>query len=495
MSYHFLPDRGPGSLVWLTGVLCSPTRLPLALAFTLGSFFRRCRKMGMPKIPDIVILSIFSICFVTIYLTLWLIQDYVDIKGTDRHWLVGLSINLIGYGAIFLPGLIIFKYVKNTGYLERGPTKCLGPMVRLCFFGSEETIDDAIAKEESANAKGGAAANNLSDCKTFLNLLICFGGLQLSYLTWGVLQEKIMTRKYEDSAGNVGLFKDSQFLVFVNRVLAFAVALLYITVSRQPKHRAPIYKYSFCSFSNIMSSWCQYEALKFVSFPTQVLAKASKVIPVMIMGKIVSNKKYDTYEYVVAVLITLGMVAFLYGSEDMPIAGKSATTTVSGVILLIGYMTCDSFTTNWQNKMFESYEVSPVQAMCGVNFFSFLLTSVSLLQQGAFYKSLVFMSQFPKFGFDCIILSLCSAVGNLFIYRTINLFGPVAFIIIMTLRQVIAFLLSCIIYGHIVTATGIIGVSVVFSATFLRIYCSYKLRKKKQALQLIKAQQQPEVKA
>jgi hypothetical protein len=29
-------------------------------------------------------------------------------------------------------------------------------------------------------------------------------------LTWGVLQEKIMTRKYEDSAGNVGLFKDSQ---------------------------------------------------------------------------------------------------------------------------------------------------------------------------------------------------------------------------------------------------------------------------------------------
>ena len=44
-------------------------------------------------------------------------------------------------------------------------------------------------------------------------------------------------------------------------------------------------------------------------------------------------------------------------------------------------MTCDSFTSTWQNELFESYEVSPVQAMCGVNFFSFLLTSVSLLQQ------------------------------------------------------------------------------------------------------------------
>ncbi len=38
--------------------------------------------------------------------------------------------------------------------------------------------------------------------------------------------------------------------------------------------QAPLFKYSFCSFSNIMSSWCQYEALKYVSFPTQVLAKA-----------------------------------------------------------------------------------------------------------------------------------------------------------------------------------------------------------------------------
>jgi adenosine 3'-phospho 5'-phosphosulfate transporter B2 len=52
----------------------------------------------------------------------------------------------------------------------------------------------------------------------------------------------------------------------------------------------------------------------------------------------------------------------------------------------------------------------------------------------------------------------------------------------MTLRQVIAFLLSCVIYGHVVTAMGIVGVSIVFGATFLRIYCSYRIRKNKQAM-------------
>ena len=61
--------------------------------------------------------------------------------------------------------------------------------------------------------------------------------------------------------------------------------------------------------------------------------------------------------------------------------------------------------------------------MCGVNLFSCLLTSVSLVQQGAFFGSLVFMSQYPSFTFDCIILSFCSAFGQLFIYHTIKVFG------------------------------------------------------------------------
>ena len=44
-------------------------------------------------------------------------------------------------------------------------------------------------------------------------------------------------------------------------------------------------------------------------------------------------------------------------------------------------------------------------------------------QQDGFFKSLVFMSQFPKFTFDCIVLSLCSAFGQLFIFHTIDAFG------------------------------------------------------------------------
>lgn len=38
--------------------------------------------------------------------------------------------------------------------------------------------------------------------------------------------------------------------------------------------------------------------------------------------------------------------------------------------------------------------------------------------------------------FDCLVLSVCSAAGQLFIYYTIATFGPVVFVIVMTIRQV-----------------------------------------------------------
>ena len=130
--------------------------------------------------------------------------------------------------------------------------------------------------------------------------------------------------------------------MFVNRILAFGVALTYITLAPRrslPTHTAPIYKYSFCSMSNILSSWCQYEALKFVSFPTQVrilhslltsyevlfknskfsfvpllqvLAKASKIIPVMAMGRVVSGKIYQVLTLVKINSIVLDIFSHLY---------------------------------------------------------------------------------------------------------------------------------------------------------------------------------------
>lgn len=136
---------------------------------------------------------------------------------------------------------------------------------------------------QSSSSTAAKTANKVLVRECVL-LSYCFVGLMGSYLTWGVLQEKIMTREYVDNDGKKAFFKDSQFLVFSNRLLAFFIAIGYLYLKQQPsRYRAPLFKYSYASFSNVLSAWLQYEALKFISFPTQVLAKSCKLVPVMIM--------------------------------------------------------------------------------------------------------------------------------------------------------------------------------------------------------------------
>ena len=274
-----------------------------------------------------------------------------------------------------------------------------------------------------------------------------------------------MTMEYDGER-----FTDSQFLVFINRVLALVVAGLYLLMTHQPQQKAPFYKYSYSSISNTLSSWCQYEALKFVSFPTQVLAKASKVIPVMIMGKIVSRRTYPWHEYFTAALLSVGVGLFLLAADPSAEKEHTTKTTFAGVVILLGYMMFDSFSSNWQSEVFSTYKVSSMQMMFGVNTFSCIFTVGSLLFRGVFFSCITFLFMHTEFAVHAALLSVCSAVGQLFIFNTIRMFGPIVFTLIMVTRQAMSIFLSCIFYHHVLTVQALFGVMVVFVALLLKTY-------------------------
>lgn len=128
----------------------------------------------------------------------------------------------------------------------------------------------------------------------YLTLLFCFVGLQLSYLTWGIVQERVMTKEYTP-----GKFKSSAFLVFSNRFLALFISLGIVMYRRLASgvatKDAPFLQYAPSSISNSLSSWAQYEALKYVSFPTQVLSKSCKILPVMLVGILLNKVLPSSY--------------------------------------------------------------------------------------------------------------------------------------------------------------------------------------------------------
>merc|ERR1719231_1486159 len=129
------------------------------------------------------------------------------------------------------------------------------------------------------------------------------------------------------------LFTDSVFLVFCNRAVAVAFAICMVAAkSENVVNSAPLWKYLAVSFSNVYASTCQYEALKYVSFPVQMLGKSFKMMPVMVWGIIVCGKRYSLLDWMIAGAVTGGVTEFLMTG---PISSHASTgSSTYGLMLL-----------------------------------------------------------------------------------------------------------------------------------------------------------------
>ena len=58
--------------------------------------------------------------------------------------------------------------------------------------------------------------------------------------------------------------------------------------------------------SQMLAMAASNEALRYVSYPTQVLGKSCKMVPVMLMGYVVSRRVHSCFEYAVAIGVTAG---------------------------------------------------------------------------------------------------------------------------------------------------------------------------------------------
>lgn len=143
--------------------------------------------------------------------------------------------------------------------------------------------------------------------------------------------------------------------------------------------------------------------------------------------------------------------------------------TSYGVMLLAVYLLCDSFTSQWQSKVYKKYGIDQYQMMLGVNVWSMLMTGITLLQSGEGLTSLAFITSDSKAMMHMVILSITSATGQLFIFYTIKEFGPVVFTIMMTTRQIFSLIISCFLFSHPLHFMGKLGTLLVFSIVIYRI--------------------------
>jgi len=297
---------------------------------------------------------------------------------------------------------------------------------------------------------------------------------------YGVIQEKIMTVPYGKTDTFEGeMFKASLFLVLCNRIVAITYACGMTYAKKEEfSPKAPLWKYLAISFSNVAATWCQYEALKWVSFPVQMLGKSFKMMPVMLWSIVISGKKYEAKDWLIAGGVTWGVTQFLLTG---PTASKHADkgSSVYGLILMGGFLGCDGFTSTFQEKVFKDCKTTKYNQMLYVNAGSAVVSLSSFVLSGAAPGTIAFCFRHSDFVVQAMSLSAAAVGGQFFIYSQVKEFGALVLACTMNLRQVISIMTSYLLYGHSITFMQALGLVMVFGALFYKTYVGYKAGKDK----------------
>ena len=244
--------------------------------------------------------------------------------------------------------------------------------------------------------------------------VFCAASLQVSYLVWGIMQELIMDTKFTPTPRVPnGMFPSATFCVFSNRFLAIIVAAAVCQIVHGTVvSAAPLLQFTPCAVSNTISSYSQYKALSFVSFSLQTLFKATKVIPVMFMGTILKGTTYSALEYVEALAITAGVAVFSLSKNGSH--GDDTTTQFSGFALLCSYVAADSFTSQWQSRIYRDYgKIDHYHMMYGVNASSILITMGAMLLSGEIPTVCEFLYYNPLALWYNILTAITSTTGQM----------------------------------------------------------------------------------
>ncbi|XP_059664430.1 UDP-galactose/UDP-glucose transporter 5B-like [Cornus florida] len=302
-------------------------------------------------------------------------------------------------------------------------------------------------------------------------------GIMSTLLIYGLLQEKIMRVPY---GPNKEFFKYSLFLVFCNRITTSAVSAGALLASKKALDPvAPVYKYCLVSITNILTTTCQYEALKYVSFPVQTLAKCAKMIPVMLWSTVIMQKHYKAQDYFLAFLVMLGCALFILypAAGDISPYDRGTESTVWGVSLMIGYLGFDGFTSTFQDNLFKGYDMEIHNQIFYTTSCSCILSLTGLILQGHLLMAVDFVYRHNDCFFDIALLSTVATASQFFISYTIRTFGALTFATIMTTRQLVSILLSCLWFAHPLSWEQSVGAVIVFGSLYARSFLKNRPQK------------------
>lgn len=304
-----------------------------------------------------------------------------------------------------------------------------------------------------------------------LRFALCVIGIYACFLTWGVVQERVSTTPYGD-AQHPKKFKFFIFLNLIQSMIAALVAFIYLKASKRHLNlketpKSLYLKYIQVAIFNVSGSPFGYAALKHIDYPTMILGKSCKLVPVLIMNVLVYRRRFALHKYICVALVTLGVSLFMLYQPSKKASSGPSNSSLWGLFLLTMNLCIDGLTNATQDQIFAKFHhlVSGQHMMFYMNALGSILSAGYLIlnpYNHELQQALSFCQEHPAVIRDILLFGFCGAVGQCFIFYTLQHFGSLRLVTVTVTRKLFTMLLSVFWFNHTLNLGQWSGVALVF---------------------------------
>ncbi|NXU07970.1 S35B3 protein, partial [Pardalotus punctatus] len=299
---------------------------------------------------------------------------------------------------------------------------------------------------------------NLSKFSKPTQFFICVSGVFMFYLIYGYLQELIFSVE--------GFKPFGWYLTLVQFGFYSIFGLIELQLIQDKRRRIPGKTYMIIAFLTVGTMGLSNTSLGYLNYPTQVIFKCCKLIPVMIGGVFIQGKRYNIVDVSAALCMSLGLIWFTLADSTV-----APNFNLTGVVLISLALCADAVIGNVQEKAMKLHNGSNSEMVLYSYSIGFVYILFGLTCTSGLSPAVTFCSKHPvqTYGY-AFLFSLTGYFGISFVLALIKIFGALLAVTVTTGRKAMTIVLSFLFFAKPFTLQYVWSGLLVVLGIFLNVY-------------------------
>ncbi|CAJ0598965.1 unnamed protein product [Cylicocyclus nassatus] len=303
---------------------------------------------------------------------------------------------------------------------------------------------------------------------TYWPLWLQFTSLSLAifvfYIGYGYMQELIFKLS--------GMRPFGVYLTLIQFIIYSICGWAEGTMYHERSRKIPIRVYFLLAFFTVLTMGLSNASVGYLNYPTQVIFKCCKLIPVLVGGIIIQGKRYGWLDASAAALMSIGLIMFVLADSHV-----SPNFDPRGYIMISGALIADAIIGNLQEKVMKKYGGSSNEMV----FYSYSIGSVYILVitilTGEFHEAFAFFLNNPwkTYGYG-LIFGFLGYLGVNVVITLIKVSGALVTVTVTTLRKALTIILSFVLFSKPFSVDYVWGGLTILFAIYLNLYSKNKSR-------------------